>query len=215
MKSFFAAAFFGLLMAGAGSAATTSYTNATAFAAAAGTLQLENFRGEVRGSSLAGTRDFGGFTTTLNSSVTDPAFNVVGGPSSLNSAGLPGTNLQIGLLEGETFTFTFDSAITAFGALFANVNDFFPRSTFSGGGTTDWLPVVNRFGARFFGIVSDTPFTTVTITGGLFTEGFGIDNVRWAAAPVPTPVPLPASGILLLGAVLAVGAIGRRRRAQA
>lgn len=210
MKSFIVAAFLGLFAAAPVAAATTSYTNATAFAAAAGTLQVENFAGEVRGSSLAGTRDWGGFTTTLNSELTGPLFNVVGGPASLNAAGLTGTNLQVGLLQGETFTFTFASAITAFGALFANVNDFGLRSSFSGGGSTDWLPAVNRFGARFFGIVSDTPFTTVTITGGLFSEGFGIDNVRWALAP-PTPVPLPASGVLLLGALLAAGAIGRRR----
>lgn len=212
MKSFIVAAFFGLFAAAPVAAATTSYTNATAFAAAAGTLQLETFAGEARGSSLAGTRDWGGFTTTLNSTVTDPRFNIVGGPSSLNSSGLTGTNLQVGLRQGETFTFTFASAITAFGALFANVNDFALRSSFSGGGTTDWLPVVNGFGAQFFGIVSDTPFTTVTITGAsrLFAEGFGVDNVRWALAP-PTPIPLPASGVLLLGALLAAGAMGRRR----
>lgn len=217
MKSFLIAAVLGLFLAGPGSAATAKFTDFDDFQAAAGTLQGEGFGSFTRGMSLAGTQNFGPFTTTLKSVITDSRFNVVGGPDSLNRHGMTGTNLQVGLLGGETFTFTFKTAITAFGASFANVNDRRLRSFFSYGeedameDVGDWLPVVRRLGTRFFGIVSDTPFDTVTITGGLFSEGLGIDNLVWAEARTPTPVPLPASAVLLLAAVLAMGAIGRRR----
>lgn len=215
MKPLVLALFLGVALGAPVRAAPQSYEDEAAFATAAGLLSVEDFSGRTVGSSLAGTVDFGGFTTTLVSTVGGPFFNVVGtGPSlpyGLNALGLSGTNLQVGLRRGETFTFTFATAITAFGATFAGVNDFVRRSGFSAAGSTDWLGVVQDWNARFFGVVSDTPFTTVTITGGPFSEGFGIDNVRWASAPIPTPVPLPASGLLLLAGVAAVGLLGRRR----
>ncbi|NBZ89872.1 PEP-CTERM sorting domain-containing protein [Stagnihabitans tardus] len=196
--------------AGASQAATTSFTDELLFGLAAGSLTTETFSGATLGTSLHGTVDFGPFSTTLNSTVTGSGFNVIANPG-LNAVGMNGTNLQFGLLDGETLTITFDTAITAFGAIFAAVNnDNTQRSTFSGGGTTDWLPTTPGAFSSFFGIVSDTAFTSITITGLAPSEGFGIDDLRFASA---TPVPVPASGLLLAGVALAGGWMARRRKA--
>ena len=222
MKSFIAAILFSAICASGASAATFTVEADfnTAVSTALGTLQSQGFDGfstTAPDNSLAGSRDFGGFTTSLNSVVTSDDFNTVRVGGMFNSNGLSGNHLHIGLLENETFTITFKSAVIAFGALFAGVNnglvarsDLWIDNVQSG----TWLGATedNEFGGltRFFGIVQkDTPFTSITFRGLALTEGFGIDNVQWAAAPVPVPV--PASGILLMGAMFVAGLVGRRR----
>ncbi|MBD1203953.1 MAG: VPLPA-CTERM sorting domain-containing protein [Rhodobacteraceae bacterium] len=215
MKSFIAAFVVSAALTVSASAATTSYTDATAFATAAGTLQVETFAGETA-RSLAGTQDFGAFTTTLDSDVGGP-FNVVMTSGGVNALGLTNENLQVGLLGGDTLTIKFKTAVIAFGGMFAGVNNGLTgrlRSEFLVGGVlSEWLGRTNNsdagLTARFFGIVSSTPFTEVTFRGLPRSEGFGMDDLRWASAP--TPVPLPASGLLLMGAMLAAGLFGRRR----
>lgn len=215
MKSFIAAFVVSAALTVSASAATTSYTDATAFATAAGTLQVETFAGETA-RSLAGTQDFGAFTTTLDSDVGGP-FNVVRTSGGVNALGLTNENLQVGLLGGDTLTIKFKTAVIAFGGMFAGVNNGLTgrlRSEFLVGGVlSEWLGRANNsdagLTARFFGIVSSTPFTEVTFRGLPRSEGFGMDDLRWASAP--TPVPLPASGLLLMGAMLAAGLFGRRR----
>ncbi|MCZ8154107.1 MAG: hypothetical protein O9292_17140 [Rhodobacteraceae bacterium] len=220
MKSFIAAFVVSAALTVSASAATTSFTDATAFALAAGTLQVETFAGETA-RSLAGTpslpsQDFGAFTTTLDSDVGGP-FNVVMTSGGVNALGLTNENLQVGLLGGDTFTIKFKTAVIAFGGMFAGVNNGLTGRLRSellvGGVLSEWLGRTNNTNAgltaRFFGIVSSTPFTEVTFRGLPRSEGFGMDDLRWASAP--TPVPLPASGLLLMGAMLAAGLFGRRR----
>lgn len=215
MKSFIAAFVVSAALTVSASAATTSYTDATAFATAAGMLQVETFAGETA-RSLAGTQDFGAFTTTLDSDVGGP-FNVVRTSGGVNALGLTNENLQVGLLGGDTLTIKFKTAVIAFGGMFAGVNNGLTGRLRSellvGGVLSEWLGRTNNrnagLTARFFGIVSSTPFTEVTFRGLPRSEGFGMDDLRWASAP--TPVPLPASGLLLMGAMLAAGLFGRRR----
>jgi hypothetical protein len=215
MKSFIAAFVVSAALTVSASAATTSYTDATAFATAAGMLQVETFAGETA-RSLAGTQDFGAFTTTLGSDVGGP-FNVVRTSGGVNALGLTNENLQVGLLGGDTLTIKFKTAVIAFGGMFAGVNNGLTGRLRSellvGGVLSEWLERSSNTNAgltaRFFGIVSSTPFTEVTFRGLPRSEGFGMDDLRWASAP--TPVPLPASGLLLMGAMLAAGLFGRRR----
>lgn len=215
MKSFIAAFLISAALTAPASAAITHYTDATAFATAAGTLQVEDFSGEAA-RSLAGTQDFGAFTTTLDSGIGGP-FNQVVTSGGVNGLGLTDENLQVGLLGGDTFTITFKSAVVAFGGMFAGVNNGMRGRLRSellvNGMLSDWLGRTDNstagLTARFFGFTSTTPFTEITFRGLPRSEGFGIDNLRWVSAP--TPVPLPASGVLLLGAMLAAGLFGRRR----
>ena len=221
MKSFLAAILVSAALASGASAATIK-TVFSEFESASGALDLENFEDNALG-SLNSSRDFDGFSTTLDSNVGFP-FNRVRDGGVLNAAGLSGRNLHVGLKLDETFTMVFNSAIYSFGALFAGVNNgtlLGPRSTISinfengtsleYGATNGWLTQTNDFTARFWGFVSASPFSSVTFKGLARSEGFGIDNVQWASAPPPTPVPVPASGVLLMGAMVVAGWFGRRR----
>jgi hypothetical protein len=63
----------------------------------------------------------------------------------------------------------------------------------------------------FFGIVSDTPFTTATITNVIFSGNItdeGFDNVRTSAAAIPEPV------TVLLVSTGALMAIRRKRTSR-
>ncbi|MDV7393067.1 PEP-CTERM sorting domain-containing protein, partial [Arthrospira platensis SPKY1] len=66
----------------------------------------------------------------------------------------------------------------------------------------------------FFGLVSDTAFTTVTLQqvarGGVLDD-MSMDNVRFSPLSTPTPVPEPTS-LALLGLGLAGLGFLRRRR---
>lgn len=224
MKSFLAAILVSAALASGASAATTYWDNPTDFAnaviAASGTLQTEDFTGETL-RSINPPQDFGGFTTSLTSSVVgnigvQDSFNVLRVGGTFNSTGMNGEHLHIGLADQETFSITFKSAVIAFGGLFAGVNNGLGgiRSEFLVDGVlSNWLGQTeeNEVGGitRFFGFVSTTPFSTITVRGLALSEGFGIDNVQWASAPVPVPV--PASGLLLMGAMVVAGLFGRRR----
>jgi hypothetical protein len=51
----------------------------------------------------------------------------------------------------------------------------------------------------FFGIVSDTPFSTFSITNTAYSDGVGFDRVQLAAVPIPSAVWLFGCAIALLG----------------
>ena len=61
----------------------------------------------------------------------------------------------------------------------------------------------------FFGLVSDTPFSSLTL-GAAGSPAIGIDLMKFGT--VPAPVPLPASGVLLMAGL---GALALRRRRKA
>lgn len=65
-------------------------------------------------------------------------------------------------------------------------------------------------GSTFFGIFSTKAFGTITFADGTLptlNTQFYIDNVR------VSPVPLPAAGVALIGALGLLSAVGRKRRA--
>src|SRR5438034_7235989 len=68
--------------------------------------------------------------------------------------------------------------------------------------------------APFAGITdSVAEITSIVITNtGTFENSFGIDSLSLRTAPVPLPVPEPASWILLSSALLGFGVVRRRNR---
>ncbi|MEL6476857.1 MAG: PEP-CTERM sorting domain-containing protein [Pseudomonadota bacterium] len=119
--------------------------------------------------------------------------------------------LYVGLAPGDRVIFQFDAPITAFAADFAGVDDEGARvvTIAANGGSEIAHGVAQRI--SFFGLISDTPFSRVTVTGHDAADlGIGIDNISFGAA-VPS-VPLPGALPLALGMLGLLGLLGWRRR---
>lgn len=204
-----------------GAATLTQYADRTTFNAAAGPLSSEDFNSSVSDVSFnLSTIDVGPFTITHSGFFSFSDFNFIDVPP-LDFAGfdIDGTTLMNGgVFSGDSIILTFDSPIFAFGADFSALNDIDPRSFFEIAGETITLPTALGIEVIFFGIISDTAFTTVTLTALVnIGEGYGMDNVAFGDSELP-PVPLPAALPLLLGALGGLGALGRwckRNKARA
>ncbi len=203
-----AAALAVVMVAAPASAAVTQFTDRTAFEAAAGAVSTETFEGFAN-MGVSPSTDLGAFTVDTNgsASLTDGAggFNVNGSRylnvniTSDTGAGGPGS-----------VTFTFDTAITAFGADFRSLNNNVLRTyAVVGGITFDPLPMA----PNFLGFVSDTAFTTVTFfnpLGGGNNDQFGLDNLTTSGGGA---IPEPGTWALMIGGFGLAGAALRRRQA--
>lgn len=120
-----------------------------------------------------------------------------------------GTSFQPGGLSGEndTVTLTFASPITAFGASlgiaalsnFSIISDTGPSATIST--FTSYGEQTASYADFFLGMVSDTPFSSVTLSGGnryaggtvSAWSGWSVTRISYAS-----PVPLPASWLMFI-----------------
>ncbi len=121
----------------------------------------------------------------------------------------------------ETLTVTFSSAVTAFGI---DLGSFFglpiPPGVTPGAATTGYgadvtigtaqgnflVDLASTRNFTFFGVTSDTAFTSFTITGATTQAGAStvFDNIKYGTAIAP--VPEPASWALMIGGLGFVGA---------
>jgi hypothetical protein len=116
---------------------------------------------------------------------------------------------------GDALTFSFDQAITAFGAEFRQLKDNDTRTLADVGGQTLDIPGVPGGSVRsFFGFVSDTPFTSVSFRG-VANDVYGIDDVTFGAALRVPAVPEPGSVALLSLGLVGVAVARRRATARA
>jgi hypothetical protein len=200
-----AASLLALLGAGTLSAAVIQYSNLTDWRTAAG-----GGTGDITDDFNAGTLTRSAFALTQDATGSIAAFPNGNPVNTIDDTGY----LRL-LLDSPTdfVTFTFSSPITALGY---EVN---PRSAevgvvfaFAINGTatgTYSLPATDN--SEFRGFVSDTPFTTFTITMSATASWQGIDNVE-AFTSVPEPAAATAGFAL---AMLALGPLlGRRRCAR-
>lgn len=201
-------------------AATTTYTRLADFLAAAPeATALETFSGRqgsganAPGQVIAAT-GFNGFSISGNRN--GDFFGISHG---LTGGTIDGTDFLswggINTHIGPTFTFEFDDAITAFGFDY-NDSDGSDRYgiVLSTGEAFDAPPFARFTGSGFFGLRSNTAFTSVTFrlanTPGGILETFGIDNVR--SGTNPAAVPEPSSWALMI-AGFGLAGMGLRRRA--
>ena len=184
--------------------AITQYSSRAAFDAAAGTLCMEDFNSFApTANAFEGVwYDFGDF------SVLNQPTGTFGGDI-MGSSTIDGTTAIGGVIRfgGATLTFAFDQPITALGFDADNLADQrLDELTFSNGDITTILDPIDQI--RFWGFISDTPFTTVTFKmiarsdpGNDTSDGFYIDNVSYTCVPQPGTMGL-----------LAASCIGVRRR---
>jgi hypothetical protein len=144
--------------------------------------------------------DFGDFTLGFSGT----GFTLYGANALTRTEGTQG----LGFTGSGTVTFTFDSAINAFGidwSSFDSPATVIAYSDDAGGAIADVFVPVTIAGAGFLGVRNTVGFTTVSfaVTSGEILE---FDNIQYGAAAVPEPVTLALFGLA------AAGYAGHRRR---
>jgi hypothetical protein len=193
-------------------AALVQYSDRTLFEAASGILSSEDFNSYTTDVSFSmSPLDVGDFTITYDGVLVSGWNMIDATPFAMSSLlDIDGTSYMLGgLAEAETIVLTFDSAITAFGADFTGLNDDVARSLFNIAGDTISLPVQSGLTTLFFGVVSDTPFDTVTLMGLSSSEGYGMDNVAYGSGTVSVPEP---TTLALMGLGLAGIGFARKKK---
>jgi hypothetical protein len=220
------------LAAGAAQAQTT-YTNAADFAAATTGVTNTDFEGQAAGTSTwilqNGPWTTGGITIS-QASPGSPFQNAFRSDPGFTSYYYDwGTGDVVNTPYAGTLTVTFAAPVTAFSVdlgVFYDDNNFNTPpgapSTLYGMpitlGTAQGNFTVNTATTQvltFFGITSNTAFTSFTISGISPIAGVSmvLDNVRYGTANV-TAVPEPMSWALMLGGFGLAGAGLRRRQAR-
>lgn len=192
-----------------GAAVITAYTDATAWAAAAGTpIATEDFTDATLVSGLSVSLAGGGSISSgkIDSSLAVFGLCIDGG------VGCPATT-----------QFSFSPGTTAFGADW----DLAPGgpgfgidfSVMSAGGATQFVSGITNPGtggtfSGFFGFVSDTSFTSINLGSGFTGNGelFDADNVRFRIAK--RTVPEPATLALVALGVFGIAAFRKRKQAK-
>jgi hypothetical protein len=185
-------------------------------AVSGGTISEQDFDGFLAGTTLT-TDGVVTYAASLGTPLVTSTFLTTTPPNGLGST-------SVGFfIPSETATFTFGSAISAFGI---DINTFDPNE----GGYTGTLnigdTVLSKFDVfpgtatgQFLGFISDTPFTSVNIRttgGGLTPFSFTLDTLVYGQAQAIIDVgdpnaPIPEPGTLLLfGSALAAEGIRRR-----
>ncbi|ENO79636.1 hypothetical protein C662_10681 [Thauera sp. 28] len=216
------------LASSANAAVINTFSNLAAFSAAAGTTALEDFNDSALGRFSYGVAyDFDGFTLTAaaNPRGTGPGVGIGNTARSTidNTARLIWGSQTFGANGsgwGPQIEFIFDAPTYAFGFDWRDTDstDSYKLTVLGvdfGGATTGGLfPRNGTSTSGFFGLVSDTAFSSVLLQqvarGGVLDD-MSIDNVRFTPAPA-SAVPEPTVLALLSLGLLGLGAVRRKQR---
>ena len=201
-----------LASAVAADAATITYTSSADFFAALGATATttETYEGLPANSTIAAGDTVNGITYVSFPSGTsgriDADFNAIGDQS------LALTGSQQFFFPGQSINTSF-APTTAIG-IFFNVSLSTPNSLFiqtpvgRAGNSAAYDIGSNLY---FVGLISDTPFSSATIGSvNAAASGYNLDNLT--LAPAATPVPEPASMLLLGSGLVALRMRARRSR---
>jgi hypothetical protein len=190
---------------------SATFTDEASFLAAAPGATFDDFES----STFDGTTvTFGGGTTACTGGNYCDSFygNSFGSPDQ----SLSGTK-AVFFGTPDTLTFYFDTAITAFGIFIGGAGDVGAQTLTAQLSDNSLFNVLTDYvnggggfsgNTNYFGVTSDTAFTSISFTGLDIGDGVFFDNLSYKTA-VAT-VPLPAGGLLLVGAL--AGLAGMRRR---
>lgn len=214
------------LLLGAVTASTFALFASSAPAAVLPSLSRATFQAAIAGASTLGYQNFdsiavGTVLTTLDgvtygSSTGSPFVTA----SYLTSTGLNGLGATgIGYFQvGDTATFTFASAVTAFAIdvnTYATADGAYVATLNTGDTSNSIFEVFPGVGTgQFLGFLSDTPFTSVTISApGGFT--YTLDTLIYGdRGEVEAQLPEPSSWMMMIAGFGAVGASLRQRKRQ-
>lgn len=204
-------------------AAVVTFQSKNLFEDVSGDLQFENFNADAQNQSFQNRSITIGeltFFADVNSGVSALTFNKVAKPpfptASDSALAINAVNrsafIHVGLREGDTFTMAFLEPIYKFGTSLGSINDSSTRTSISVAGETFLLNPRPVGATRFFGLISDTPFSSITFSA-TGSDGFGIDNVLFSNEPLPTEeIPLPASLPLMATGLALFGLYAKRKR---
>ncbi len=213
-------------------AAIQSYTNQGAWQSAAGPTIVETFDSSpvapfpgAPGAGAIPSQAFNGFSVSGSYNgdyvgiASGGSLSSINGTKSLTWVQHPGTPGWGGPAGnggiGPLVTLTFDSPILSLGFLWEDTDgsDSYTLEVPGQSAFTNPPFVTSGSGVGFFGIVSDTPFTTVnfrsTRQGGV-VGSFSIDNVQTGGGVVPEPTTL-----LVWSLLGTTGVVVYRRKAMA
>lgn len=197
-------------------AASHYFDNATQFLAAAGPLSFDSVEDLVIDDGPVASLSRPGYT--LTSDISGPGLGGDYGiyafhfPAGFGAFATDGTTYLVHQSDtGATLSFDFAVPVTAIGF---SITDWESPT-----GANAELIARNELGDEhliasgpfpngneiFFGMVSDTPFTHLDLFNTSPREAYGIDGIYFSA----TAVPIPATGFLMLSALLTVFRIRR------
>ena len=208
-------------------AAAMTAALATGASAASVDINFEDLVADIGEQGVEGeTFDFGGLSVTLTSTADAylDGINGAGLPAGLGvcSTGLDGDDEcnepgDDNITEGETVTLTFSDVVTS-------VSNFVFRAA-NHEDISDTMNMVSLTGVASddFVFMGDEEF--INVATFLNSDGFGLNSISlsfagtefylssFTADVAPAPVPLPASVLLLGGALGGLGAMRRRKKA--
>lgn len=220
IKSFALAASLCTIAVSSASAAT--FTDASAFASATTNIQTETFDNNIAQPGLFDTP-----VITFNNGTTSAARNSQQFNRVTDGVFIGGTRAGRDDSFDNTISFDFGRQVTAFGADFMGASEIMVSGMFDGLSQSFLLGDL-RSDDGFVGLTSTTAFSTITFStdaGGFLPFGnptvslqaknFRLDNLALGDAdagnPI-SPVPLPASALMLLSAFGGIGAMRKLRK---
>ena len=192
-------------------AATITYTNSAAFFAALGATSFttETYEGLAPNTTISAGQTVNGITyTSFPPGTSGRIDNVFGkiGDRSLALTGsqgffFPGQSMDVSFAPTTAIGVFFNVSVSLFNSLFIE----------TAVGTAGNGLAYDQSTFYFVGLISDTPFSSARIGSTTSAgSGYNLDNITRAAIPT-TPVPDPASTMVLLGSALLALRLSTRR----